>query len=201
MFLFNKFRNSRQAFSSGNQAPQINWKRFLNTNPVYGAESTAVLDENGNLYFGSHSGNFYSFDKAGNIRWTFTTKEKIYSSPLLAEGKVYFAGGDGFFYCLDLEGHLHWCRDLSRQNERWKNSKKLNLITHFPFTYDRHKRKNIVYRSWSSPNHCPGKIFITAFGVRLYCFTTDGTVLWNFDLGFPRYQLSGVAIDENDHIF
>jgi len=201
MFLFNKYRNSRQEFSTGSLEPQIKWKRFLNTNPAYGAESTAVMDTEGNLYFGSHSGNFYSLDHNGNNRWTFTTKEKIYSSPLLLEDKVYFAGGDGYFYCLNLEGELQWFKDLSQQKGRWKNSRRLSLITHFPFTYDLQKRRNIIYRSWSSPNYTQGKIYITAYGIGLHCFSPEGKLLWDFDLGFPRYQLSGVAIDENDQIY
>ncbi|GAB3661847.1 hypothetical protein GCM10028791_36630 [Echinicola sediminis] len=201
MFLFNKFRNSRQEFSTGNLAPEVNWKRFLNTNPVYGAESTAVIDDQGNLYFGSHSGNFYSLDSSGSIRWTFSTREKIYSSPLLVEDKIYFAGGDGFFYCLDLSGQLQWLQDLSRQKGRWKNSRRLNLYAHYPFTYDRIKKKNIIYRSWSSPNFTQGKIFITAYGKGLHCFSPSGELVWSYDLEFPRYQLSGVAIDESDHIY
>ncbi|UCS92955.1 PQQ-binding-like beta-propeller repeat protein [Echinicola marina] len=201
MFLFNKYRNAQQDNVSGNKTPVINWKCFLNTNPVYGAESTAVLDQKGNLYFGSHSGNFYSLDNKGKIRWSFLTKEKIYSSPLLLGDRVYFAGGDGFFYCIDLDGNLQWLIDLSKQKGRLKNSKKLNSILHFPFTYDIQKKKNIIYKSWSSPNYTDGRIFITGFGTGLHCFDEEGKSLWKYDLGFPRYQLSGVAIDDNDHIF
>ncbi|WP_215223631.1 outer membrane protein assembly factor BamB family protein [Echinicola shivajiensis] len=201
MFLFNKYRNAQQDFITGNKTPVVNWKRFLNTNPIYGAESTAVTDKDGNLYFGSHSGNFYSLDKDGNIRWSFLTKEKIYSSPLLLEDKVYFAGGDGYFYCINLNGELLWQKNLSIQKGRLKNSKKVNSLIHFPFTYDIKKKKNIVYKSWSSPNYTDGRIFITGFGTGLHCLDAQGKTLWQYDLGFPRYQLSGVAIDEDNHIY
>ncbi len=201
MFLFNKFRNARQKFAVGNKEPSLKWKSFLNTFPTYGAESTAVMDSEGNLYFGSHSGNFYSLDNKGNIRWTFTTKEKIYSSPLMVKDKIYFAGGDGYFYCLNNQGQLQWHSDLSIQKGKLKSSKKINFLTHFPFTFDFNKKKNITYRSWSSPNYTDERIFITGYGVGLYCFDPFGNIIWKYDLGFPRYQLSGVAIDEIDNIY
>jgi outer membrane protein assembly factor BamB len=201
MFLFNKFRNGRQENLSGNSLPSVKWKTFLNSNPVFGAESTVVFDKEFNLYFGSHSGNFYSLNKDGEIRWVFTTKTKIYSSPLIVENKVYFVGGDGFVYCLDTEGNIIWLKDITKLPKENKLSKKLNFLLHFPFTYDLKKKKNIVYKSWCSPNHTKGKIFVMGYGVGLYCINLDGTVLWKFDLGFPRYQLSGVAIDENDFIY
>jgi len=202
MFLFDKYRTGRQNNESGAGPPEVIWKTNLNTNPAYGAESTAVIDNLGNFYFGSHSGNFYSLDKFGNIRWTFTTKTKIYSSPLLLQNKVFFAGGDGFFYCISTNGELQWKYDLSSLDKAllW-NKKKIINLTHLYFTYDRIKGKNITYKSWSSPNHNNDFIYITGFGKGLYCFNLKGEVVWSFDMKFPRYQLSGVAIDEADNLY
>ena len=90
MFLFNQYRNAQQNYATGDQVVSLNWKTDLNTNPVFGAESTTAIDEHGNLFFGSHSGNFYSLDKYGTIRWVFTTMKKIYSSPLIVREKVIF---------------------------------------------------------------------------------------------------------------
>jgi outer membrane protein assembly factor BamB len=92
MFLFDRTRNSRQIYCTGNDIISVNWRTFLNTNPVFGAESTAAIDDNDNIYFGSHSGNFYSLNRYGNIRWVFTTKKKIYSSPVIIGDAVLFAG-------------------------------------------------------------------------------------------------------------
>ena len=76
MFLFNQYRNAQQNFAAGERVISLNWKTDLRTNPEFGAESTAAIDENGNLFFGSHSGNFYSLDKKGSIRWIFTTTKR-----------------------------------------------------------------------------------------------------------------------------
>jgi len=202
MFLFDKYRSGRQNCETGNGIPEVVWKTNLKTNPEFGAESSAVIDSFGNIYFGSHSGNFYSLDKFGKIRWTFTTKSKIYSSPLLLNGRIFFAGGDGYFYCICTSGELKWKYDLGRldKSKLFNKKKVLNLI-HLPFTYDWRKGKNIIYKSWSSPNHIDEFLYITGFGKGFYCFNHDGKLMWSYDLGFPRYQLSGVAIDENDRIY
>jgi len=201
MFLFNKYRNAQQNFESGNKVYSVKWKTFLNTNPLFGAESTAVFDAENNLYFGSHSGNFYSLDKTGKIRWVFTTKTKIYSSPLIIEDSVIFSGGDGYLYSLDLNGNLNWAYDITERKKKNKLSKLITLLTHLPFTYSLNRKRNITYLSWSSPNTTNKKIFITGFGTGLFCFDLNGTVLWKYDLGFPRYQLSGITIDDLNRIY
>jgi len=63
MFLFDKHKSSRQLFSSGSQIISVRWKRYLNSYPPYCAESTAAIDSDGNFYFGTHSGAFYSLNK------------------------------------------------------------------------------------------------------------------------------------------
>ena len=201
MFLFDKTRNSRQRYSAGNKIISVNWKIFLNTNPVFGAESTAVIDDKQNLYFGSHSGNFYSLDKCGKIRWVFTTKQKIYSSPALIDRSVFFAGGDGFVYSIDIHGNMNWTYDLSTSYIHNKYHRVISKIYHLPFTYSFARRRNITYRSWSSPNYIDKQIFITGYGKGLVSLDIEGNILWEYDLGFPRYQLSGVAIDDNQHIY
>jgi len=201
MFLFDKQRSARQKYVSGNSVDSIKWKTFLNTNPLYGAESTAVFDKDENIYFGSHSGNFYSLDIHGNIRWVFTTKKKIYSSPLLINGKVIFTGGDGYVYCLNVEGELLWKYDMAANYKSKSKIQKLNLVVaHLPFTYSVSRKKNITYRSWSSPNFDNDKMFVTGFDEGLVCLNPNGNRIWSYDLGFPRFQLSGVAIS-NKTIF
>lgn len=202
MLLFNQYRNAQQNFTTGNTVITVNWKTDLNTNPVYGAESTATIDDNGNLYFGSHSGNFYSLTKNGKIRWVFTTKSKIYSSPLIYDNKLFFAGGDGFIYALSSDnGNLVWKMELSESLNLTRNKKALSLLTHLPHTFDIKRRKNIIYKSWASPIILNAKIYVTGYGKGLFCFNPQGELIWEYDLGFPRYQLSGVAANGEDKIF
>ena len=201
MFLFDKSRHGRQEKIAFTHIPYIKWKTELKTNPLFGAESTAVIDENGNLFFGSHSGNFYCLNSKGEIKWSYSTSEKIYSSPLLLNNKVIFAGGDGYLYCLDVDGNLIWKFDLTTPSKSMFQKKTINKLLHLPYTYDFNKKKIIEYKSWSSPNFINGKILITGYGKGLYCLNENGEILWSFDLGFPRFQLSGVAINRDNKIF
>lgn len=202
MYLFNKHRNSQQSHCSGNTVIKVNWKTDLRTNPVFGAESTVALDEKGNLYFGSHSGNFYSLRPNGDIRWVFTTKKKIYSSPLLYDDKVFFVGGDGVLYGLNPDyGTVVWKIELSKSLKLNRTKKTLSLFNHLPYTLDSKRKKNITYKSWASPNYYKGKIYATGFGKGMYCYDLHGNLQWEYDLGFPRYQLTGVAIDNSGNIF
>ncbi len=202
MFLFNPYRNARQAYSCGSEIIKVNWKTNLNTSPDFGAESTAVIDKEGNIYFGSHSGNFYSLSKAGKIRWVFTTKTKIYSSPVLYFDSVFFAGGDGFLYSLSADnGQLRWKRELSKSLGLSRKQKALSVIRHIPYTFDFNRKKNITYKSWASPNMIGQKILVTGYGKGLYCYNENGALEWEYDLGFPRYQLTGVVIDRSNKIY
>lgn len=201
MFLFDKTRHGRQRFGSGNRLGGVRWKTFLNTHPPFGAESTAVFDEGGNLYFGSHSGNIYSLDPDGKIRWTFTTRKKIYGSPLIVGERVVFAGGDGFLYCLGTSGALEWVFDLSKGYRGKTATAVLSWIAHLPFTFNPALKRIILVNSWCSPNLSEGRLIATAYGQGLHCVGLDGREEWNLDLGFPRNQLSGAAVDEEGYIY
>ena len=200
MFLFDKARTSRQKYSTGN-CVSVKWKTNLNTFPPFGAESTAVLDNELNVYFGSHSGNFYAIDRNGKIRWVFTTTKKIYSSPLLYKERLYFTGGDGNLYCLDLNGKLIWVYNIGSKLMENKLERILSHIRHLPFTFDFKRKKNITYKSWASPNLFDDYLFVTGYGPGLMCIKWSGELKWELDLGFPRYQLSGVAIDNDNKIY
>jgi outer membrane protein assembly factor BamB len=39
--------------------------------------------------------------KTGKAAWTFTTRARVDSSPVVAGGRVYVGGNDGIFYVID----------------------------------------------------------------------------------------------------
>lgn len=201
MFLFDKYRSSRQQNVTGNNC-SLRWKTFLPANPTFCAESTAVVDGNGNFYFGSHSGNFYSLDNMGNIRWSFYTKQKIYGSPLFSKDNVVFAAGDGWIYSLTKDnGNVSWMFDLKQGFYDNTKQKILQLLINLPFTLNLKRKMLMDTKCWSSPLLINGLIYITAFGRGIYCFDENGNEKWNMDLGFPRYQLSGAVADTNNNIY
>ena len=53
------------------------------------------------IFFGCESGEVFCVSYHGQVRWRFTAKRAVTSSPLYSKGTVYFASLDGTFYALD----------------------------------------------------------------------------------------------------
>lgn len=204
-FLFDQFRSGRMKHSKGTLIePELIWSYKLPSFPIRGPEATPALDFDGNLYFGSHDGCFYSLDYNGRQRWFFHTDEKIYSSPLLQEDKIVMAGGDGYCYCFDLQGNLMWIYDISFGFRGRKNVRAVtNRIATIHKTIDIDRKRLWTVKSWSSPNKTSrnGLVLISGYGVGLHALFIDtGELKWSFDLGSPRFHLSGAAVNEYDEI-
>ena len=91
MFLFSKERSGllKHQFEM-NEVPCLEWKINLKQLPKRCVESSPVIDDFGNIYFGSHDGCFYCLDQEGNVKWQFVTESKVYSSPMISGDKIYF---------------------------------------------------------------------------------------------------------------
>lgn len=202
MFLFDKYHTGKQYVVAGNQC-ELRWKTMLPSMPKYAAESMATYDEEGNLYFGCHSGMFYSLDHDGHIRWSFHTTEKNYASPLLYKDTVITTTGDGLMICFFKDsGKIKWLVDLKKGYFDNKTQKIIQTLIHLPYTYSLRRKMNINTKCWSSPLLLDDKLFITSFGKGFYCIDpNNGKELWSLDLGFPRFHLSGVVSDDENYIY
>jgi outer membrane protein assembly factor BamB len=71
---------------------------------------TAVINNNGSIFFGAGDGNFRSIDLVnGQIKWSFPTGGSIESSPYYANGNVFFGSNDKKIYALDANtGEKKW---------------------------------------------------------------------------------------------
>ncbi len=77
-----------------------------NKEPIVGGPA----HKDGVLVVGSSDGNLYGYD-LGNVSniWTFETKSKVWTKPLIADGQVLFGSLDKTFYSISLEdGSLIW---------------------------------------------------------------------------------------------
>lgn len=200
MFLFDKYHSGKQSYATGIDC-NLRWKTMLPSMPIYAAESMAAVDDDCNLYFGCHSGIFYSLNKDGHIRWDFHTTEKIYSSPLLYNDCVIVSTGDGLLICFHKDsGKIKWLFDLKKSYYDNIKQKLFHTIIHLPFTFSFIRKMNMNTKCWSSPLIIDGKIFISSFGKGFYCIDADsGCDIWSIDLGYPRFQLSG-AVSDNDNL-
>jgi outer membrane protein assembly factor BamB len=81
-----------------------------------GIYTAAAIDAAGNLYIGTLSGNFYSIDPTGKLRWTCATGDSITSAPALANGAAYFGDYDANLYSVSTSnGAVNWKYPLGAQ--------------------------------------------------------------------------------------
>jgi len=77
----------------------------------------AVVDAEGNTYFGSRDDHVYSISRTGGLRWERDLGGDIYSTPALdGQGHLFIGADSDFFFCLDAEtGEVLW--DLRAEDD------------------------------------------------------------------------------------
>ncbi len=79
------------------------------------ATSPVIEDTNRLVLFGSEDYSFTALDyRTGRINWSFTTKDRIRSTAVVAHGRVFFGSDDGRVYALMASNGRHlWDYDMS----------------------------------------------------------------------------------------
>lgn len=203
-FLFDKFKSGRAKYIIGESMPEIEWSFNVRSFPPKAPESAPAFDRKKNLYFGCHDGCIYSITKNGNFRWSYKTDKKIYSSPIITENdEVIIIGGDGYAYKFSSNGELLWIYDTSYNYRKKTKHMVLNRILTLNKTFDYGRKQFWTMRSWSSPSlSSEGTLYLTGYGIGLHAVDIDsGKLKWKYDLGSPRFHLSGVAIDKQERVY
>jgi len=74
-----------------------------------GIEGSPVIGEDGTIYFGSYSGDFFALYPNGTLIWSYETDSIIWSAPAIDEdGTVYVCSYDCYLYALNSDGSLKW---------------------------------------------------------------------------------------------
>ena len=115
-----------------------------------------AIDTDGNIYFGSFSGQFYALEPNRAPKWQFDTGQDIWASAVIrADGTVYFGADDGNFYALDTEsGKVKWTYEIK---ENWQLSSTAAL-------------------------GLDGSIYFTLFDNTFYAINRIGEELWTVKL-------------------
>jgi len=202
MFLFDKERTGRIKSSHVYEnLPEEIWKISFKQLPIRCAESSPVIDENGNIYFGSHNGSIYCLDANGVVKWQFVTEYKVYSSPLLVGDKIYIGCNLSTLICLNLEGELLWQYDGYVAFAKQSKVKRLFVNLFNYVSYDYEFKKFMKINTWVSPNLVNEQnIAFVFYGLGLVLLDKDsGQVVWQKSLGSPGFHLAGVAVASHEH--
>lgn len=139
--------------------------------------ASPALDAEGNLYFGSSDGFFYSLTSTGALRWSYFVGDEMDSSPAVGrDGSVYVGCYDGSLYALTSGGELRW-----------------KFVTEAPEDVD-------AWRLKSPPSiGANGTVYFGAGNGRLYAVSSAGQLLWSYDTG--EKVDTGVAIDGEERLY
>ncbi|MEO0051765.1 MAG: PQQ-binding-like beta-propeller repeat protein [candidate division WOR-3 bacterium] len=168
--------------------------------PVVGAPA---LDENGNVYLGDESGTVYSFNSAGELRWTFQVRQPVYAGATVEQGLVYVPALDSCLYCLDTLGKLKWSVNLG--DELW-TPPAIGQDQNLYLTTDKGRLVSVDAKGrirWQvqlgdeaagAPTLGPdGNIYVSADSI--YCFTPKGKRRWAFGTPDNAYFFAGPVVD------
>jgi len=154
-----------------------------------------TLDREANkVVVGSEDGKLYAYDAAnGDLKWSFETGGKIWSTPVIKDGTVYFGSHDKNVYAVDLEnGSKQWefatggvvaGRPLLFRDMVVIGSfdKKLYAIDADSGT----KRWEVPgeHWFWAGAVADDRTIFAPSMDGNIYAVNREGNLLWKYDLG------------------
>lgn len=138
--------------------------------------------------------NLYALDLNGNLKWTFTARQALWSTPIVRDDVVYLSSMDHYLYAINLKsGQLIWEKDMggaivyspsfdtdtifiaTLANEViavnannggtiWKNTSEVGL--------------------WSQPEYHEGIVYYGDTAGKIYAVSaTDGSVIWDYAMG------------------
>lgn len=122
--LINSKHTGQSKYTTNIEKPHLKWK----FNAGNGIESSPAIGENGTIYFGTFSDNFFALNPDGTVKWKFSKEnEQFRSSPTISrDGTIYFlaiydlkpqySGHLGFkvdfgvpkLYALNQDGTVKW---------------------------------------------------------------------------------------------
>ena len=189
----------------GPQTPALAWSEYM----VFGIFSGPVVDQEGDLYFGSYyvdSDFFYCYTPNLGLRWLFQTgSNRPPQSGIIIDSSntIYFGGRDNCLYALRSDGTLKWKYETSGQiistvipNIDLQGN---IYITDFVFPatqpgalYSVSPEGNLNWKviydggfAFKSPVLSPdgNTIYIPAVDSNLIALNLDGTIKWKFSCG------------------
>ncbi|MCL5035807.1 MAG: PQQ-binding-like beta-propeller repeat protein [Chloroflexi bacterium] len=128
--------------------------------------SSAAIDDNGTIYFGSCDQNLYALNPDGSKKWAFKTGGMVTSSPAIDDnGTIYFGSWDNNVYALNPDGAMKW------------------------------KYKTGGYIHSSAALGHDGTVYFGSNDKHLYALNPDGTFKWRYFAGFGVYSPPSVGSD------
>jgi hypothetical protein len=158
----------RSPYSTTNNQGSEKW-RFKTGGSV---ADSAVIDDNGIIYFGSWDSYLYAVYPNGTMKWRYGTEGLIWSCPAISEdGTIYVGTFHNYLHAVNPNGTRKWKFDAD------------NSITASPAIAE------------------DGTIYFGTYGEggRVYAINPDGTEKWHYITGW--HICSGPAIGDDGTVY
>jgi len=165
--------------------------RYFTGGPIL---SSAAIDDNGIIYFGSHDMYLYALYPNGTLAWRYKTSDKIKGPPSIgADGTIYVCSWDHYLYAVAPDGTLKWkvsTGDAAETSPAIAEDGTIYVGSYngllFSITPDgsenwRFQTGNGIYSSPTIDKY--GIIYCGSDDGYLYALNPNGTLRWKFDAG------------------
>jgi len=157
-------QNTGQSIINGTEVGAAVWT-FQSNGEI---NSSPVIDEKGDVYFGSEDGNVYALNVDGTLKWSYATGGDVTAAPLVATmDRIYVGSNSGDFYCFNRDnGNIIW--DYTSTNEIYSSA--------------------VIDSS--------GRLIFGDLGGNLTCLDSEfGTIYWQTSVGNRIYSSPAISLD------
>jgi outer membrane protein assembly factor BamB/ABC-type transporter MlaC component len=183
---------------------------FWQTETEHHVVGQAVVDRDGNAYFGSRDHFFYSVSRTGGLRWRRDLGGDIYASPALdGQGHVYVGSDSNFFFCLDAAtGEVVW--DVRTEGDVdtavaigpdgtlvFASGEEVWAVAPDGTTRWRFHARIKIFSAPAIDDD--GTVYVGAQDDHVYAIAPDGTMRWSFRL--PDDVDSAVVIGDDGTLY
>jgi len=192
-------------YSTANNSGAEKW-RFYTGGEIEG--SSAVIDKNGTIYFGTLGSEhtLFAFYPNGTRRWSYKATALIWSTPALAEdGTIYFGtwGSYPYFHALNQNGTLKWLFATGPSNSpviAEDGTIYVGSDNSIVWALNPNGTLKWSYDTGYVVMGCPaigadGTIYIGSGDDYLYALYPNGTLHWRFNTGSVIKGSASIAVD------
>ena len=171
MKCYDNKHTSQSPYSTADNPYQEKWKFECNH-----MESSVIIDNDNNIYFGSFKSKLYALNPNGTLKWKYNTGQIIWSTPAIAEdGTVYIGSWDHYLHAINPNG-----------TRKWKfNANDANVDSSPAIAED-----GTIYI---------GTLWSLGDGGKIFAVNPDGTEKWRYQTGW--HITSDPAIGEDGTIY
>ncbi|MBN2381112.1 PQQ-binding-like beta-propeller repeat protein [candidate division WOR-3 bacterium] len=192
------------------QEPELIWT-YQTPTPIL---SSAAVDDDWNIYFGSEDDYLYALYPDGTLKWRCLTGGNVSASPAVgSDGTIYAPSYDGHVYAINPDGTLKWEYDTETMNLIYSSPAIASDGSVYFGSFDggiyalypepvedellkwRYQTGDNIYSSPAIDQN--GNVYIGSADNYLYCLDPDGNLNWSYRTDGIIVSSPAIEVDGN----